>query len=285
MNPNLTILAVGAAGPFAGLVVPELAKRGAKVRALIRDAKETDAVRKNGATEIAIGDLSDRASIDLALQGADAVFYIAPLSIPNEAEIGKSLVAAAQNAGVRRIVFSALMNPILSAIPHHIAKAPVEAAILESGMEFALLHPTVFFQNLAAAWPTIVQSGVFAEAWSTKTCFSWVDYRDVAEVAAIALTEERLNYGTYELCAEGHHNRHEVAALMSEILGREIRAERLDPAQVAVGPMAALRPMFDWYDRHGLIGNALTLRAILGREPRTLRAYIQELAASPQPTA
>ncbi len=280
MNPNPTILAVGAAGPFAGLVVPELAKRGARVRALIRDTKQTDAVRKNGATEVAIGDLSDR-----ACKGADAVFYLAPLSIPNEAEVGKSLVAAAQNAGVRRIVFSALIDPIIGAMPHHIAKAPVEAAIIESGMEFALLHPTVFFQNLAASWPTIVQSGVFAEPWSADSCFSRVDYRDVAEVAAIALTEERLNYGTYELCAEGHHNRHEVAALMSEILGREIRAERLDPAQAAVGPMAGLKPMFDWYDGHGLLGNALTLRAILGREPRTLRAYIEELAAPPQHTA
>jgi hypothetical protein len=36
--------------------------------------------------------------------------------------------------------------------------------------------------------------------------------------------------------------------------------------------------MFDWYDRHSLLGNALTLRAILGREPRTLRAYFEELA-------
>ena len=46
--------------------------------------------------------------------------------------------------------------------------------------------------------------------------------------------------------------------------------------------VAAMRAMFDWYDTHGLLGNALTLRAILGREPRTMRAYIQELAATPQ---
>jgi len=32
------------------------------------------------------------------------------------------------------------------------------------------------------------------------------------------------------------------------------------------------------YDRHGLLGSALTLRAILGRAPRTLRAYFEELA-------
>jgi hypothetical protein len=38
--------------------------------------------------------------------------------------------------------------------------------------------------------------------------------------------------------------------------------------------------MFDWYDKRGLLGNALVLRAILGREPRTLKAYLEELAAS-----
>ena len=73
-----TILAVGAAGPFAGLVVPELAKRGAKVRGLIRDAKQGEGVLKNGAAEVAVGDLTDRASLDAALKGVDAVFYIAP---------------------------------------------------------------------------------------------------------------------------------------------------------------------------------------------------------------
>jgi hypothetical protein len=38
--------------------------------------------------------------------------------------------------------------------------------------------------------------------------------------------------------------------------------------------------MFDWYDRRGLQGNALTLRAILGREPGTLRTFFAELAAA-----
>jgi hypothetical protein len=37
--------------------------------------------------------------------------------------------------------------------------------------------------------------------------------------------------------------------------------------------------MFEHYDHNGLLGCALTLRAILGREPRTLRAYFEELAS------
>lgn len=39
-----------------------------------------------------------------------------------------------------------------------------------------------------------------------------------------------------------------------------------------------MQRMFDWYDHNPLVGNPLTLRAILGREPRTLRAYFGELA-------
>jgi hypothetical protein len=61
MKTSPTVLAVGATGQFAGLVVPELAKRGARVRALIRDARQSDAVRKNGAAGVAVGDLSLRA--------------------------------------------------------------------------------------------------------------------------------------------------------------------------------------------------------------------------------
>lgn len=121
-----TILAVGAAGPFAGLVVPELAKRGAKVRGLIRDRKQGDGVRNNGAAEVAIGDLTDRASIDAALKGVDSVFYIAPAFILNEAEIGKSMVEAAKQAGVRRFVFSSVIHPVISTLRNHIDKAPVK---------------------------------------------------------------------------------------------------------------------------------------------------------------
>jgi hypothetical protein len=37
--------------------------------------------------------------------------------------------------------------------------------------------------------------------------------------------------------------------------------------------------MFAWYDRHDLVGNALTLHSVLGREPRSLEGYIRELTA------
>jgi uncharacterized protein YbjT (DUF2867 family) len=283
------ILAVGAAGPSAGMVVPELVKRGAHVRGLIHDPKQAGAVRNQGAAEVAVGDLSDRRSMEAALEGMDSMFYIAPAFILDEAEIGVGVVAAAVRAGVRRVVFSSVIDPSISQLVNHSAKAPVEEAIIESGMEYALLQPALFIQGIARSWPRILETGVFAEPWSSETRFTRVDYRDVAEVAAIALTEDRLLYGTYQLCAEGNLNRHEVAALMSEVLGRHIEAARVGapsdgPAGDGAENASPMAKMFAWYDKRGLLGNALILRAILGREPRTLQTYLEELAASAAPS-
>ena len=272
-----TILVVGASGKFAGLVVPALARRGACIRAMIHDSVDEPSVREAGAQDVVVSDLSDPAAVAAALRGVARVFYIAPVALPNEATVGKSFVAAAIGAGVQRLVFSSVIHPVLSGLPNHALKAPVEDAVLNSQLEYTFLHPTVLFQNFVEAWGGIVKSGVIAEPWSNDTRFSRVDYRDVAEAAAIALTEDRLLYGTFELCAEDWLNRHEVAALISEILGRKITPERIDPDTLP-NDMQALRSMFDHYDRIGLRGNVLTLAAILGREPRTLRAYFQELA-------
>jgi uncharacterized protein YbjT (DUF2867 family) len=210
-----------------------------------------------------------------------SVFYIAPVSLSNEASVGKMVVQAAARAGVRRFVFSSVIYPVLSALANHAQKAPVEEELLISGMEYSILQPTVFFQNIKESWPRILSTGVFAEPWSVDTLFSRVDYRDVAEVAAIALTEDRLLYGTFQLCAEGWHNRTDVAAIMSDVVARPIVAARIEPskATASAGPAAPmLERMFNWYQLRGLRGNSLILEAILGRAPRTLRAFFEELA-------
>lgn len=274
------VLAVGAAGEFAGLVVPALAARGTRVRGFIQDATQGQAVRDHGAEEIAIGDLRDRSSVDAALRGVDAVFYIAPAFQEDEADLGLGMVEAAKAAGVSRFVFSSVIHPVLSALVNHGAKAPVEEAVLASDMEHIFLHPALFFQNLARSWPKVASTGIFAEPWSVETRFSRVDYRDVAEVAALALTTDSLNFGTFELCAEGDLDRRDVAALMAEVLGHPIEATVADAGDAS----PAMQLMFDYYNRHGLVGSAVSLRAILGREPRSLLSYFEELAtcAAPQ---
>jgi hypothetical protein len=84
----------------------------------------------------------------------------------------------------------------------------------------------------------------------------------------------------------GRLNRKDVAAIIGDVLGRAIKTEKVDPKMAAAGagPGApALQRMFDWYDKRGLRGGALELRAILGREPQTLRAFFEELNAQTEP--
>ena len=131
----------------------------------------------------------------------------------------------------------------------------------------------MFYQNLVAAWPAVAKTGVFAEPFSAAARISRVDYRDVAEVAAVALTGDRLLNGTFELCADGGMDRGEVAAAMGEALKRPIEAVAPDfdtwAAQAKLpydddDQKEELKAMYDFYDRYGLVGNALTLPMVLG---------------------
>jgi uncharacterized protein YbjT (DUF2867 family) len=270
--------------------VPALALRGGHIRGFVTDTKQGDAVRTKGAAEIAVGDLRDQTSVDAALKGVGAVFYIAPAFLSHEAEVGRNLVASAARAGVRRFVFSSVIHPVLTELDNHQAKIPVEDALINSAMEFVLLHPAMFFQNFIQGWQDVLEKGVLAEPWSATSRFSRVDYRDVAEVAAIALLEDRLTFGTYELCAPGWHNRSDVAKIMSDVLGRNIVAAKAEKPNVKEpaqsngddSPSAAVEKMLRWYDSHGLVGNSLTLQAILGREPTTLQSFLKELASGPE---
>ena len=276
MNGISRVVAVGASGPFAGLVVPALAKRGLHVRGLVKSADQQVDVRDRGATEVVVADIADRNQMASALNGMDAAFYISPFALENEARVGQQFVELAKAAGVRRIVFSSLIHPNLSGLENHTVKLAIEASLIESGLEFTILQPAVFFQNIGEGWKQAQKTGTYAEPWSTETRFSRVDYRDVADVAAIAFAEDRLLYGTFELSAEGRLNRIEIASLMSEVLGRPIKAEKapLPPADKAP---AQLIEMMRWYDRHSLVSNPTTLNAILGGNVRTLRDYLVEL--------
>lgn len=283
-----TVLVVGAAGRFAGLVVPELVRRGAVVRGLVRNEAQAALARSRGAAEIAIADLRDRQSLDRAAAGVDGVFHIGPAFVPDESRIGLDMVAAAVRAGVSRFVFSSVIQPTFTRLANHASKIPVEEALFASGLRYTILHPTNFMQNIAAAWPAVLAEGVFAEPFPRTARIARVDYRDVAEAAAIALTGDRLAFGSFDLCADGRPSREDIVAIMSDVLGRPIAAGEPDFATWAAranlpydaGQKQLLARVHAHYAAHGSGGNSLTLRAILGREPRSLRGYIEELAAT-----
>jgi uncharacterized protein YbjT (DUF2867 family) len=153
-------------------------------------------------------------------------------------------------------------------------------------MTFTVLQPAIFMQTMETGWKEIIRSGRFALPYSRRVKTCYVDYRDVAEVAAEAFVTDKFDNGTYELCAPGMFNRSEIAAFMSEALELRIDAGEMsfdmwaERAQVSEGPVrAGLKRMYAEYNQHGFRGgNAMVLKCALGHEPRTLTQFFHELA-------
>lgn len=283
----MKVLMVGATGKYANFVLPELKKRGVYVRALIRDESGAQAARQEGADETVVGDLGKPETLPSAVEGVDGVFHINPAFQPNEADLGVAMVEAAIKSGVHKFVFSGAIHPSISKMRNHSEKRPVEEALYESGMDFTVLQPTMFMQTLENSWPQVLATGRFALPYSVAAKACYVDYRDVAEAAALALTGDTLSYGTFELCAPGMVDRREMADIMGQALGRTIEAGEIPfdewarTAKMPEGPVRdGMARMYEDYDRYGFPGgNALVLRAVLGREPRSLSQFFAELVA------
>ncbi|AKS32783.1 SDR family oxidoreductase [Mycolicibacterium goodii] len=282
----MLVLMVGATGTYAHLVLRALIERGVTVRALARNEDRAQVARANGAHEVAIGDLTDPASLVAAADGVDGVFHIGPALTADEADMGVAMVHAASAAGVRKFVFSGVVHPSIRALTNHAAaKLPVEDALYTSDLDFTVLQPARFMQVFEMFWDDVVKHDRLSQPYSLTSKFGWVDYRDVAEVAAIAMTGSELSYGTFELSAAGNLNAYEIAEILSGVLGRPITPFRLPTEQFASRmPEGAFRDgmtrMMNHYDQHGLPGgNPLVLRAILGREPRTMADYFRDYAS------
>jgi uncharacterized protein YbjT (DUF2867 family) len=278
----MKVLMVGATGRHGQWVLRALVHRGVSVRALVRNGKRAEIARDSGAQETVIADLTRPVALTEAMAGVDGVFHIGPAQTPAEGDMGIAMVQAARAAGVRKFVLSGVIHPSISALTNHAAKLPVEEALYTSELDFTVLQPARFMQVLEDYW--IVEHDRLALPYAVSSPMCWVDYRDVADVAAVAMTETALSYGTFELCAPGLIDGNDTAAILGKVVGRPITAVQTPRdefiAEPPEGPRRdSFRRMLDHYDRHGLPGgNPLVLRAILGREPRTVRDYFLELA-------
>lgn len=274
------ILVLGASG-YTGLAVTrKLAAKGQPVRAFIRDPDKAETVRAAGATEIVVGDLRDLNAVAHAARGARGVFFIGPRFMPDEAALGKAVIDIAVRAGISRFVFSAVYHPTILDLLNHQAKVDVEDHLYKTDLEFTVLQPARFMHGpILSSKDRILKEGVLADPFSPDKRMAYVDYRDVAEVAAIAFAGQQLVRGTFELSAPGEFTLHEFAAAVGEAIGRDLRAEQAPIAHYAPAAGLLSQPysaegfqrLCRYYDNYGFRGgNALVLEAILGRPPRDI---------------
>jgi uncharacterized protein YbjT (DUF2867 family) len=284
MESVTMILVFAAGGPTGSAVVHSLSKRGEQVRGFVRNNIGDSAARKAGAKETVIGDLLDTQSIEAATKGVTGIFHIAPAFMSEESSIGRLIIDIACQNNIKKFVYCSVLHSIESKMLHHKAKRQVEAALLKTNLDFTILQPAMFMQNILLEWENIVNRGIYQGMFSPDCLISQVDWEDVAEVAAIALTTNDYRYATFELCAEGMMTRHQMANTVSEVLKKPIRATTIlfddwKPAAL-MGPYQreAMSRMFKYYSAHGFVGgNGKVLRAILGREPATFRVFVERI--------
>ena len=78
----MKVLVVGATGSSAGMVVPELVRRGVEVRGLVRTPEQRAAAHRAGAVETAVADRADHAARVAAAAGGAGLFGIITSSRP-----------------------------------------------------------------------------------------------------------------------------------------------------------------------------------------------------------
>jgi len=277
------ILITGAGGKTGRAVTHALREKGEAVRVLLHHADHTAFFAALGVSDLIIGDMLDPRIVAQAFVGVKAVYHICPNVHPDEVEIGRLSVAAALAAGVQHFVYHSVLLPAIKEMPHHFKKYQIENLLRNSGLSYTILQPTMYMQNILANWDAIRQDGVYAVPYPATTRLSQVDLTDVAEVAAMVLTQPGHNRKTYELCGETlTPNR--IAEILSEVLDKKITVECIPldgwrEKAVASGlggyQLDALLKMFAYYTTTGLEGDTSQLTGLLDRPAATMTDYLQ----------
>jgi uncharacterized protein YbjT (DUF2867 family) len=272
------IVVTGAAGKTGKAIIAALAARGAEVRALVHRAEQANAALAQGAREACVGSFEDAAALAQAMRGASAVYHICPNVSPHEVDYVRAIVTAVEAAGVRRLVYHSVLHPQIEAMPHHWEKMRAEELLFAANLDVTVLQPTAYMQNILAGWREIAEAGIYRVPYPVESRISLVDLDDVAAAAALVLTQPNHVGAIYELVGTPPLSQIEVAAALSEALGKPVRAVA-EPVEAWSGRVRAaglrdyqretLAKMFRYYAAHGLIGNANPLTWLLGRAPTT----------------
>ena len=275
------IVVTAAGGATGAAVVRALRARGEQVRAVVSSPRPRPELEALGA-EVVAADLTGDPST--ALAGAGAVHLIWPNFDPAEADGAPTVLRAAARAGVPRLVYHSVLRPQARSMPHHAAKDRVEealdAVVAGTGARWRVLQPCAYADNLDAAVAAAAESGVLRSAWGLERAQALVDLGDVAEAAAVLLTADGLDSGTFEAAGPEELTAPDVARLAGLHLGREVTAVDAEPpADDGSYARRCLRAMFAEYRAHGFTGSPRVLTALLGRPPRS---YAEHLAGLPR---
>lgn len=287
----MTILVTGATGTVGGHVVEQLVKRGATVRALVRDPSKGNFPP---GVEVVQGDLLDVDALRSAFAGVSTLFLLNGVVAD---EFTQALLALnlAREAGIERIVYLSVIHSDLYAnVPHFAGKFGVERMIEQLGLNATILRPAYFINNDISVKDVVVGYGIYPMPIGSRG-LAMIDARDVAEVAAIELlrrerASQALPLVRINVVGPDTLTGSDVAAIWSDVLSQPITFPGDDTAAFEQN-LRQFMPSWTAYDMrlmaegfltHGMLpdaGDVERLTTLLGRPLRSYRDFVVEIAA------
>jgi uncharacterized protein YbjT (DUF2867 family) len=246
------ILVIGATGTVGAQVVLQLVAVGERPRGFVRDINA--ARRQLGEQpELVVGDLDRPETIEAALDGVDRVFLMTTQS-SRQPEWEQRVIEVATGAGVDHLVklsvFRADEHSLLQVARQH---RRAELALEQSTLAWTILRPVFFMENVRAM---VRDDALFTAARDGRVAM--IDSRDIAAVAAAALTRAGHEGNTYTLTGPEALSFDDVASRLSEHFGRRIRHMRVAEGDVRTALQArGVVPWFadDMAKLHGMLAD------------------------------
>jgi uncharacterized protein YbjT (DUF2867 family) len=221
---SLTVLVTGSTGTIGSKVLHELRSTGHNVIAAVRghvpDASSHDGIHRRRF------DYSDPTTFAAATEGVDAVFLVGPPLVLDLYQLLEPFIDHLAERQIRRVVYVAAMA--LEKVPSMPFHSQAIERLQQHGMELTVMKPTFFAQNFKNyEGENILERGVlFQPADDGKAAF--VDAHDIAASVAAAFSNPATIGKEYLLTGPEALSYHDVAALLSDNLGRTIAYARPD---------------------------------------------------------
>lgn len=257
------------------------------VRALLAKGEAVVAASRTGASiEGAEGVRFDYAAPGThagAFSGVGRAYVMLPTGYVDSKGLLGPVVDALAAQKVKIVFQSVLGVDADDAIPYR----QVELALERSGAPYVILRPNWFADNFHTFWKADIDHGRIAvPASSGKSSF--IDARDIAECAAVALTTSRFDGQAFNLTGPEALSYADAAAILSEVLGRPIRYDAIDedsfiqtlrkagvPGDYAEFLASIFHPVREGWT--AVVSD--DVETLTGRKPRTLRTYAADHAA------
>jgi uncharacterized protein YbjT (DUF2867 family) len=249
----MKILVTGATGFIGPRVVHALRAQDRDVRVLVRRPERAAQLAGWGA-ELAVGDLTDPASLRAAMTGCTHVVHLVAIITGSPADFErvmtqgtKDLVAAAKAEGVEQFVLmSALGTSETSkdAVPYYAAKWAEEQAVIASGLEYTIFRPSFVFGR-GGALPVFIKQVRYSPAVTVigdglqRSQPIWVE--DVATIFAQSVGNAQAANRTFELGGPDTVNWNELYLTIARVLGKRRRLVHVPFAVARAGAQLTQR--------------------------------------------